>query len=758
MQCCYVVVAQNINGKVISEATQEAIPWANVILLQKQDSVFITGTVTDEYGKFSLNKPDKNCLLKISCLGFQTLFTETINNATEVYVLKIDTALLSEVQVFAKTPITKIEDGGISTDIQNSRLKEIGTAEDVLAKLPFVTKDKENFTVFGRGIPLIYVNNRLVRDLSELSEINSSNIKKVNVITAPGAEYDATVNSIIKIDLVKKQGDGFSGLLSNNLQLNRKFSHGEMADLNYRTGKLDIFGLLRFVQQKDEVNIELNQSVRDENDVMTVNESAKQKISAYSLKTRLGMNYAFNDKHSFGIKHELMFVPEFIPYLESQVTILNNNILAEKFNATTNNKNDQKTNSVNAYYSGFFANWLSAKLDVDFVDGKLTDFQHVTNYRFDNEELIETNNNKDYSLFAGKLTFTTPINSGNLTYGGDYSYTDYNQVFTVASKDGADDINPDNNLAKQSLAAGFVTFNKSFNQFSLDLGLRYENVQFSYYIDEVKVQEQSKNYSNFFPNVRLTYSAGKLQTMLGLRSTTKRPNYYQLRSSIQYDNPYAYEIGNPYLKPSTRNILSYLFKYENFNLISSFAIEKNPIEYIHRKYTDFITVFQPVNLSKKQHFSISAAYERQFGIWNPNIELTFNKEYIVDKEFTYLKNKPRFGFLLDNAFLFQNDLQFGAELSYTSRGNECFQYYDYVFYTDLYLSKVFFNNKLRVNLQVTDIFNTNREKRTFEIDNITKYNYNDLNSRGIILTLTYRFNATQNKYKGEKATDELNRL
>lgn len=141
---------------------------------------------------------------------------------------------LSEVTVMASLPVYKMENGGIATDVQNSRLKNSGTATDVLAQLPFVTQNKDYFTVFGKGAPAIYINNRLVRDIAELQEINSADINKVTVITNPGVEYDATVQAVIKIETLRKQGDGFSGTLMNNIIVDRKFSHNEMADINYR--------------------------------------------------------------------------------------------------------------------------------------------------------------------------------------------------------------------------------------------------------------------------------------------------------------------------------------------------------------------------------------------------------------------------------------------------------------------------------------------------------------------------------------------
>ena len=72
-------------------------------------------------------------------------------------------------------------------------MSKLGNGLDVLSHLPFIINKNGNISVLGKGKPLIFINNRLVRNLSELNQINSSDIKRVEIITNPGAEYDATI-------------------------------------------------------------------------------------------------------------------------------------------------------------------------------------------------------------------------------------------------------------------------------------------------------------------------------------------------------------------------------------------------------------------------------------------------------------------------------------------------------------------------------------------------------------------------------------
>ncbi len=63
--------------------------------------------------------------------------------------------------------------------------------------------------MFGRGNAIIYINGRLVRNSSEVGQLASSDIKEVQVINNPGAQYGADVNAVIKIVTKKPVGEGF---------------------------------------------------------------------------------------------------------------------------------------------------------------------------------------------------------------------------------------------------------------------------------------------------------------------------------------------------------------------------------------------------------------------------------------------------------------------------------------------------------------------------------------------------------------------
>ncbi len=96
---------------------------------------------------------------------------------------------LDEVTVYASKPFTKLSGNSLVTTVAGSYLSQLGTANDVLGWIPTVTKQNENFMVFGKGKPLIYINGRKIVSNSELEQLSSKNIRDIQVISNPGAKY-----------------------------------------------------------------------------------------------------------------------------------------------------------------------------------------------------------------------------------------------------------------------------------------------------------------------------------------------------------------------------------------------------------------------------------------------------------------------------------------------------------------------------------------------------------------------------------------
>ena len=200
--------SQIIKGKLVEENGQP-LAYANVVLLSLPDSVFVSGTISGEDGSFTLEATSGNQIVKISSIGYKTIFKSTALADIGIVQLISDSQQLGEVVVKADLPKTRVKGDAMVTTVAGSILENAGTGNDLLNKIPGVSANDGNIKVFGAGTPEIYINGRKVRDQSELDQLASNNIKSVEVVNNPGSSYDATVNAVIRIQTKKSQGEGF---------------------------------------------------------------------------------------------------------------------------------------------------------------------------------------------------------------------------------------------------------------------------------------------------------------------------------------------------------------------------------------------------------------------------------------------------------------------------------------------------------------------------------------------------------------------
>ena len=232
--------AQTVSGRLVDEESRP-MAFANVVILSPEDSSYVAGTVSREDGTFSLNNSSgQERLLRVSSVGYVTIYKRCSGGDMGVIGMKTDENVLGEVVVKSQLPVTRLGDEGLITNVEGSVLSRMGTANDVLARIPGLQRKKDGFEVFGKGTPLIYINGRKLRDKEELAQLSSEDIKSVEVIHNPGSRYDASVGAVVRIRTVKRQGDGFGFRLSGDYNQSENTDLNGQADVNYRHGGLDV--------------------------------------------------------------------------------------------------------------------------------------------------------------------------------------------------------------------------------------------------------------------------------------------------------------------------------------------------------------------------------------------------------------------------------------------------------------------------------------------------------------------------------------
>ena len=131
-------------------------------------------------------------------------------------------------------------------------------------------------------------------DLQELRNIQSDNIKNVEVIQNPGARYDASVNAVIIIHTKRAAGEGLGVELSSWSRKGHGFANNERINLTYRTGKLELFANLFGAYNKRWEKGEFEQTVFADT-LWVITNKQKDKVYNPFLEGRFGFNYQLND-------------------------------------------------------------------------------------------------------------------------------------------------------------------------------------------------------------------------------------------------------------------------------------------------------------------------------------------------------------------------------------------------------------------------------------------------------------------------------
>lgn len=239
---------ENYYGKVVDNK-QQPISFANVALLNANDSSFVTGVTTDEEGKFNLSKVSKG-LLKISRVGYNDQIINAELNTPLSVTLSSAVTNLEGVEVALRRPITRVEGDALVTAIKGTILENVGNANDVLGRLPGIVTTSKGIAVFGKGKPLVYINGRKVNNDNLLEQLKSNKIKKVEVVMNPGARYNATVNAVIRITAERAPGEDLAFDSTTKLNYCDYLNGSEIINANYRLDKLDIFADLEYSRKK----------------------------------------------------------------------------------------------------------------------------------------------------------------------------------------------------------------------------------------------------------------------------------------------------------------------------------------------------------------------------------------------------------------------------------------------------------------------------------------------------------------------------
>ena len=757
------MMAQDIKGKIVDEKG-EPLAFANVVLLNRQDSAFVKGVVSGEDGHFAIDSACNNGIIKVTSVGYKTAWKDCTGENAGVIKMVANSKVLGEVVVKSSLPKTILKNGGMTTTVAGSVLEKAGTMEHLLDRIPNVSAQNGNINVFGRGEPIIYINGRQMRDRSELDRLSSDNIKSVEVIANPGARYAASTKAVIRITTKKIRGDGFGFDATTEGSYDEKKNTGGYARLNlyYRRNGLELGAYAYGSKQSSPDEKDLQQMTYLDK-TLNQQDRTRWKNKTETFSSRLNASYQFDDNNSLGASISFLRNPKLQTDGKTEGSVLRDEVLTET-NTSIRSEFGQNSNwSSNVYYVG-----KVGKLGIDFNTdwfwskgnnkNNIDEHYQEVNSEIQNQ-LVSSTTSKYNRLIASKMVLSYPLLDGDLSVGGEYSFTNRNTNYAIIPNTLADNVI---DRIKEGMASAFVTYNRDFGKLNMEAGLRYENVDFKYYDDGQYMAEQSKTYGEWFPSLSLSMPIGNVQMQLSYAADINRPNYWVLRSGVQYSNHYTYETGNPFLVSEISRNTSYdlAYKWLTFNL--TYEHVSDPIYQTVEMYKDNTTIGLMRMINGKSYNNVTSTLNLQptFGIWHPMLSAMVEKQWfeLETRDGRYL-NKPVAMFRFNNTFDTKWAM-FSVMMTYITKGYEENHYiYKPMFNTDLSIYKGFLKDCLTLQLYVNDVFGTNDSHIIGKYGKLKETIFDEFSTSKISLTVRYKFNTTRSKYKGTGAGDsQKNRM
>lgn len=590
-----------ISGKVKINETKKALEFASISLFNLEKNEIIEGTITDSKGRFVFkNIPIGNYQLQISFIGFKSkeinLTTSNLDPSFQNnnIIIFTDSQLLEEIKIKDEKTIYETRIDKIVYNAENDLNDSEDDATDVLRKAPLLSVDLDG-KVSLRGSKNIkfLVNGKassfFSSDVSSaLQMIPADQIKKVEVITSPGAKYEGEGDAgIVNIITKKTIIDGYNASL--RTMIGSKVTRNGF-NLNLGKGKFGLSSRANFygswpgrvgentytrydwqsIESSDTINLnKLTQNGENEN----FYQGYRGSINAFYDFDDYN---SFNSSVSFGGRTSPNKKNNNVNYINAAEDSLSyiSNFVSDKTDRSLNiewttdytkkfKENEDRELSV-AFQLGGDINDGNILIDEEINsifkntynqnDEKVIEetFQIDYTHPFGKSKLINNKSSKDFKSKKFRKGNNEPSSTNKIEIGGKIINRDREMVYS-------NQINNSYNLSNQfdynqlvisSYLSTEFTFSKGYG---LKSGIRYENTQSSgkWKNNVNSLLPFENNYGSILPSIVISKSFSPMRSIkLSYNQRIRRPSVNNINTNENYEDSRNITIGNPNLKPT----------------------------------------------------------------------------------------------------------------------------------------------------------------------------------------------------------------
>ncbi|MEO8712135.1 MAG: TonB-dependent receptor [Parafilimonas sp.] len=787
-----------LSGKIIDSTSGKPIDYATITLATVAGKV-LNGTTTDSTGNFKVSDIDTGLYnVSFEFIGYKKKVLKNIDinssekNVGTISLQKFETTL-KDVTVTSQTKLIDNRIDKLVFNAENDLTSQGGVATDILKKIPQVSVDADgNVELAGSGGVRFLINGKPssafgsnVADV--LQSIPASQIKSIEVITNPGAKYDAQgLGGIINIILKQTKVNGVSSNISlsagtriENGSFNITARHANFGVNAFVSGNTRLTAATPFASDRTSID-----TVAKE--IALLHQDGSTNTNRHGLESGIGFDWTIKKYNNFsgnvnynrfgnkndGIINQQQKIVSFDSTTNSDVASLNNSANSFTFYSTDASLNYKRTfkkedQSLEINLNSSFGNISIASDNYQNLLPQDSLFYGINNNNFgkENEKELE-------------IDYTQPF-SKNVIFdaGADITFDDITSTSHVYA------LQPDDKIyLYDSSLSNYLSYHQkvyaayaeiSFpvaHLFDAKIGSRYERTEINSFYSDATEQIKNPGYNTLVPSIYFLRKLNDEQSIkLSYSKRIERPDYRDLNPFINTTDPQNITAGNPYLKPEIGNRIELSYNYD-FNNSSSLNItafyrenhdDIQPYTAYYSELTIGDSVYKNVSVSTRENIGL----EKNAGIsLFGNVELTdkftlrtnlfFFRRHIING-IDSGRNPTSFNYRINLNASYKFTNTFSAEFfgNFNSARNELQgKYPSFTTYT-IAARKQFWNKKGSLALTATNLFNEYVNQPTIIYGtNFTTNSIRKIPFRSIGLNFTWKFG----KLDFKKDKDENN--
>ncbi len=760
----------------VTDINHRPLAYASVILMQGSNYVY--GTSSDEAGRFWLVctlRQHERYSIHVSLVAYQPFVKSFVYPDTGFLVtiiLREDSLATNNVTVMAKKPLVTRKADRYIVNVENSFLADGNSGLEVLQKSPGIWVDSKGSIRIKGNQPVTVMINDVVQRMGEdelaeyLKTLKSEDISKIEVIPNPPAEFEAAgAGGMIHIVLKKWKRNGMDGSINAQYKQQGSKPYQTMgASLNYKSRQLYLFGNVSFAK---DIKPSFATTAITYADKSFYSNHTDRVDNASRQQYRIGLVYDFAKNQSLNIQSTLSGND----MVQAFVTDGNLTTATQSISSVAYSDKDRHASASSIT--------LNYTLKLDTIGSML---KLIADY---------SNNSKDETNYFSAVYVDPTQNSlyRNIAPNGTDVYTvqaDYNKTLQhkaelkagikyasikrsntllredYISNSWVKDASSNQFVYTENLLMLYSSIEKNINHTNIKIGIRAEQT----YADGNSIntgQQFNREYFGLFPSLFITQTLNEAKgnaLYISYARRLQRPTLLQLNPNRWQFDSYTSQVGNPALLPQYSHNIQLGYNFLNKYAVDIYFTRTEHVIALVANSTNNNIEYQMQNFNSSNQFGINIAAPFTLTNWwtSTNNLSYYNLSYNIN---TYAANQTTFDARSINTIAVKGMIDVDLIVGYRSASVTSNYTTPGMLYVDLGLSKKMFNNKARLRLYCTDIFNGMYEKEVTDNNGTYIDFYQKRATRTASISFTYNFSSGKkfsNKKIEQNSSEEKSRI